>query len=191
MPFTFDYDLARFTPAEAERITGVNTALQRDWRRRGFMPSNEGHARFDVFALAKMLFLQSMAVRGIGPVESSRYADWAMNAIASAALFVPSACNVGEYPGSRDLLARSIVEKCSPLGPHLSRVQSAPVLVIFANGQERYDLSADRAIEWAARTDRAALLCGPVIALDLDVMGEVLADRAGRPLASVVPVDGI
>ena len=74
------------TPAEAERITGVNVTLQRDWRRRGFLPSNEGHARFDVFSLAKMRFLSAMAERGIGPASTEKYVDITMNAIAREAL---------------------------------------------------------------------------------------------------------
>lgn len=68
--------LAQFTPAEAERITGVNTALQRDWRRRDIMPSSDGHARFDVFQLASMAVLKTLADRGIGPSLAKEEADW-------------------------------------------------------------------------------------------------------------------
>lgn len=77
--------LAQFTPAEAERITGVNTALQRDWRRRGYLPSNEGQARFDVFQLARMTVLKLLADRGIGPALSHEEAEWcALAAVHSA-----------------------------------------------------------------------------------------------------------
>jgi hypothetical protein len=78
--------LAMFTPAEAERITGVNTASQRDWRRRGYLPANEGHARFDVFQLARMLVLKVLSDRGIGPAASVEEADWCAAAIVWAAM---------------------------------------------------------------------------------------------------------
>lgn len=78
--------LAHFTPAEAERITGVSTALQRDWRRRNLLPSMSGHARFDVFELARMAVLKHLADRGIGPSLAGDEADWCAAAVAHAAL---------------------------------------------------------------------------------------------------------
>lgn len=80
------FTLAQFTPSEAERITGVNTALQRDWRRRGFLPINDGHARFDVFELARMMTLQVLADRGIGPSQTESVRDWCASAICFAAM---------------------------------------------------------------------------------------------------------
>ena len=77
--------LAQFTPAEAERITGVNTTLQRDWRRREFLPVNDGHARFDAFQLARMLTLKVLADRGIGPSLATEEADWCAASIVWAA----------------------------------------------------------------------------------------------------------
>lgn len=78
--------LAQFTPAEAERITGVSTAQQRDWRRREFLPANEGHARFDLFQLASMLVLKVLADRGIGPAAAREEADWCAASVVWAAM---------------------------------------------------------------------------------------------------------
>lgn len=63
--------LTTFTPAEAEAITGVSTASQRDWRRRGFLASSAGHARFDAFDLARMLVIRLLSDRGIGPGQTA------------------------------------------------------------------------------------------------------------------------
>ncbi|MGF7173362.1 MerR family transcriptional regulator [Azospirillum doebereinerae] len=68
--------LSTFTPGEAERITNVSTAQQRDWRRRAILPSNEGHARFDAFAVAEMWTLKLLSDRGIGPQQAKEVASW-------------------------------------------------------------------------------------------------------------------
>ncbi len=78
--------LTTFTPAEAERITGVPTVQQRDWRRRGFLPSNAGHARFDAFNLAELLTLKRMAERDIGLQAVSKIAPWVTRSIVWHAL---------------------------------------------------------------------------------------------------------
>lgn len=41
-----------FTPAEFAEITGLNVDLQRVWRRRGFLPVSQGHARFSMSQVA-------------------------------------------------------------------------------------------------------------------------------------------
>lgn len=57
-----------FTPAEAEAITLTPMSQQRDWRRRGYLPSNDGqHARFDLFSLAEMMSLKLISDR-TGPL---------------------------------------------------------------------------------------------------------------------------
>jgi len=56
-----------FTPSEVEKITGVSATKQRDLRRHGFLPEVEGHARFNVYDMAELLFVQKMSARGVGP----------------------------------------------------------------------------------------------------------------------------
>lgn len=70
------YTLSLFTPGEAERITGLSVAMQRDWRHRGFLPKTEGHARFNVFDLASMLAMKLLSDRGVGPQASQAVAEW-------------------------------------------------------------------------------------------------------------------
>lgn len=68
MGFRHNHVLERYTPAEAETVTGVNVALQRDWRRRGLLPPTEGsHARYTASQLAEMVLMQDFAERKLGP----------------------------------------------------------------------------------------------------------------------------
>lgn len=78
--------LTLFTPGEAQRITDVATVMQRDWRRRGFLPSGDGHARFDVFSLAELWALKLLADRGIGPQQGKEVVDWLAIGIVGYAL---------------------------------------------------------------------------------------------------------
>lgn len=77
-----NFTMTAFTPSEAAAITGVSTDLQRDWRRRGYLLSGSGHARFDLFDLARMLTMQLLAARGIGPQQSVEIAEWCALGIA-------------------------------------------------------------------------------------------------------------
>lgn len=78
--------LAVFTPREAERITGVTAVMQRDWRRHGYLPVNEGHMRFNVFGLAELLALRLLAERRIGPQQGKLVSDWLAAGIVRFAL---------------------------------------------------------------------------------------------------------
>lgn len=95
MPHQFTLTL--FTPAEAERVTGLSVGMQRDWRNRGFLPKNEGHARFDAFALARMMAMKMMSDRGVGPQKSREEAEWCALGIVAGALREISA-----YEGDHD-----------------------------------------------------------------------------------------
>jgi hypothetical protein len=60
-----------FSASEAEKLTGVATSMQRDWRRRGFLPSNEaGWTRFTLRDLSRLLLLNMFSKQGIGPTSS-------------------------------------------------------------------------------------------------------------------------
>ncbi|MFN7111354.1 MAG: hypothetical protein ACK4M2_06925 [Brevundimonas sp.] len=59
------FNLRTFTPAEAAKISGVNVALQRDWRRRDILPKVEGHARFSPFDVGEMMALNSLGAQGV------------------------------------------------------------------------------------------------------------------------------
>ena len=68
MGYRRNHVLERYTPAEAEVVTGVNVVLQRDWRRRGLLPeTGGGHARYTASELAEMVLMQDFAREGLGP----------------------------------------------------------------------------------------------------------------------------
>lgn len=91
--------LASYTPAEAAKISGVNVALQRDWRRRGILPRREGHARYSPFEVAELMALNAFAVQGVGPQKFTPIATMLAAGIVDAAMDRPEA-----YAGPLDLV---------------------------------------------------------------------------------------
>jgi hypothetical protein len=61
-----------YTPAEAGRISGLSPGMQRDWRRRGFLPAADGHARFNAFEVSDMRCLKLLSDGGLGPGRGVR-----------------------------------------------------------------------------------------------------------------------
>lgn len=171
-PFT----LAHFAPSEAEKITGLSTAMQRDWRHRGFLPKNEGHARFDLFTLATMMALKLFADRGIGPQVAQNFTEISSRAIAWFALEFEDAYE-GKLSDSLDATRRGL---WNALG--LPRIVPSRFLVVFADGSEWWDNSIENAFQKNADTDKFA---GPVIVLDLMILGDVLIERADRALVHI------
>lgn len=82
-----------FTPAEAEHITGVSVALQRDWRRRKLLPENvDGKwTRFSLTNIIEMSVMKTFADAG-GSVSYIR--DHAQMAI------LPTLAMISELPGT-------------------------------------------------------------------------------------------
>ena len=80
-----------FTPSEAEKISGLSVTKQRDLRRHGFLPEVEGHARFDAYDVAELLFVQKMSARGVGPKHAFEVAKTCATGIVHHALGNPSA----------------------------------------------------------------------------------------------------
>jgi hypothetical protein len=187
---TSPFTLTLFTPGEAEKITGLSTAMQRDWRHRGFLPKNEGHARFDAFGLAAMLVLKIFSDRGIGPQFAEKITEITARSIVWHALSPPDMFegdldweqpeNSGrpEYlllDGHRRGLWYSL--DFPPLIP-------PRFLVVFADGSEWWDSSIDAALQ-NPRNATPEKLAGPIIVLDQEALGDLLADRVGRPLVHI------
>lgn len=61
-----------FTPKEAAEISGVSPVLQRNWRRRGFLPvRNDGWAQFTVSDIVRLCAMKILADTGIS-IEAAR-----------------------------------------------------------------------------------------------------------------------
>ncbi len=78
-----DFTLETFSPAEAAKMSGLSVVNQRDYRRKGFLPSHEGRARFTVYDIAVMRALIDFIADPSSILEvveeySSIAADWAM-----------------------------------------------------------------------------------------------------------------
>jgi hypothetical protein len=69
-----------FTPNEAERITGVSTALQRDWRRRGIIASKEDGkwTRWDLDDLVRLTVMKLFSEAGMDVSKTGTVASMAM-----------------------------------------------------------------------------------------------------------------
>ncbi|MFG1373391.1 hypothetical protein V5F32_14555 [Xanthobacter oligotrophicus] len=80
-----------FRPGEAEAITGLSAAMQRDYRHRGFLPKFVGHARFNIFDLAEMYMLKRLSDAGFWPEVFGPLAKIAATGLAFYALKMANA----------------------------------------------------------------------------------------------------
>lgn len=64
-------EFVTFTAAEASRITDVQPATQRNWRRRGFLSKQNGWARFNAAELAELVLRKAMGDLGMPHVEAT------------------------------------------------------------------------------------------------------------------------
>lgn len=86
----FQIQPTMFTPRQAAQITGVSVEKQRDWRRHGYLPETEGHARFDAYQLAELFFVEKMGVAGIGPKRAFEFSEICATGIVWTALGNPN-----------------------------------------------------------------------------------------------------
>ena len=146
------FTLAAFTPAEAATITGVSTALQLDWRRHGYLPSNDGHARYDAFDLARMLVMKLLADKGVGPKHTADnedgttigdLADWCAAGVVLRAMKWVEAWS-GDYDGGIE------VSKVLPEGS-----ETCVFTMLSSNPDEAKKViwAAVDASDWSARAD--------------------------------------
>jgi hypothetical protein len=182
----YSYVLSTFTAGEAEAITGVTTQVQRDWRRRGYLPATDGHARHDVFALAELLALKALGDRGIGPQEAKKSAPLIAAGIAAHAIGDPRAI-AGAPPdltcdGAASVAARIFRDR-------FGRVFPPPYFIIWADGHHDWvpDLRHIDA-HGMASTLAGEKIVGAIIVIPIVPLGDVLRRRASRPLVTVSPL---
>jgi hypothetical protein len=188
--------LTTFTPGEAEKITSVSTAQQRDWRRRGFVRSNEGHARFDAYELAELWTLKLLSDRGIGPQLAKGVADWVAAGIVWHALKWVDAYEgdhqralewnksfIERYDsfdwGDKALWLRGTIHRDRGFGGAVP----APYFIWLADGSHVFHMSVDAVFGDGTSSDPR--FAGPVIVLDLSALGSTLLGRAKRPFVHV------
>lgn len=64
-----EYELTLFGVSEVERITGVKGQTIRDYRRRGYLPTSEGHShpKYNCIEMTRLWVMKMLADRGVGP----------------------------------------------------------------------------------------------------------------------------
>lgn len=192
---SFDLLLTTFTPRQAEQITGIKAARQRDLRRHGYLPQQEGHAQFTAVDLAEMLVLSSMMRRGVGPGSASGIAKISAIGIVQSALSDPDAFEGMDkadwsYPGDQsprdkaEWLARVFSAEQARKGENLWRVKPGNFLIIFADGSEAWSDSIDAAVRHYPPAHRRRI--GALTVIDLGALGSEMLRKSQLPLVRVV-----
>ena len=190
--------LTHFTPAEAEKITGVSVSTQRDWRRRKFLGSHEGHARFDIFDLGEMAVMQMLAFRGIGPAQSTQLSPFTGLGVAWEVLnnraaysgdhdltlswnstFAPGGPRANDWEPKGEWLAKhSLKNKFGPITP-------ANYFIWWPDGSHHFDYSLDMAFSPKNTKLNLDRLHGPAVVIDLAAVGEMILSRCSKPFVEV------
>lgn len=135
------YILTLFSPSEAEAITGLTTTMQRDWRRRGLLPTNDRHAKFDVFALAEMATLKMLSDRGIGPQIAKSAAFWCSIGIVWQALHFIDAYQ-GDHLRTFEWLPEAECPKVPPLPEDIANLAKRTGVRVPASGSIHWGAQA-------------------------------------------------
>lgn len=179
--------LTAFTPAQAERISGIALATQRDYRRRGYLPQNEGHARFNAFDLAEMLVLNELAAKGIGPKEGLEVSKACAVGIVYNALAHVEAYegdhlrayewNAAAFPGGIAWAVKADWLRRTLLTEHGYHAAPAHLFCWWADGSKTFEEGI------LVPSDPSGVLdqrwCGPVVVLSLKELGLMMLRRAG------------
>jgi hypothetical protein len=206
------YTPAHFSPKEVEKITELSTSMQRDWRRRGFIESQSGHAKFDPFEVATIWVAKVLSDRGIGPTISQEIAP-----ICGAGLVIYALSVIDSWEGDHcEALSwaslpepqslpdgiEALLEKADVNFQGLDRnwgfraswlawqvMQSrginykpAPFFAWYADGSHEWASEPQAFFQDASFTSKYH---GAVIILDLESMANEFSMRCGRALVHV------
>jgi hypothetical protein len=173
------FSLHTYTPAEAERVTGVTVTMQRDWRRHGHIPASEsaGHTRYDIVHLANLIVMRALSGH-VALKDAKAIAYWAKNRVLKEALERPTVWQ--DYSDEMDLgwQTRMFIQQHVKDG----RVIPGKMLIIFADGSESFQESVDVALGKMTLSDPKTQ--GALVVIDLERMGARLA----AALASTSPL---
>lgn len=177
MTFTVRTVDREFSPADAERVTGVSVALQRDWRRRDLLPKNETGkwTSYDLGDIIKLSVMKAFADAGF----SVQYvAD--MAGMAS----LPTYAAIEALPGAVEIIGDEISDKLRTTILHAGTTRGA---------RGRYLVMASTGVGGKPQIGRVEDLeqvnnflddCNAIncAILDFERLAQRIADRAGLPL---------
>lgn len=136
-----DILLRKFTASQAEQITGAPMAIQRDYRRKGFLPEISGHSRLDAFALCRLWMLKIFVDSHIKPSAAIEAAHLCAFATVSRALQSSTAFEHDDQNRSYTSITADELKELriqairatgdSPAPKHLKTLLSAPRFFVW------------------------------------------------------------
>ena len=179
---------AVFKPADLFKLTGMTSALQRVWKRRGQLPWSD-QEKFEVTAwdAAEIFVRHQFAAVGVPPSESQAISgDMAPIVLWHALLNTDSACEVVGPPDEVEVFINKFRDG-HQLASHITGVASNDAFryVYKFTGLEKFLFSQELG-SVIAGSDFTSL-----ISLNLEYLGTLLGARAGRSLITIeLPGDG-
>lgn len=168
-----------FSPKEAEKITGVSTTLQRDWRRREILPQKReaGWAKFGLSDLIEMMVIKSFSEAGFS-VQAAREI--------SSLSVLPSLRAINKFPGTFEFDGDPIDESHKQFIIDRSVHGGNERYLVMAMSKQHNEPDVARMgtleyiEEFLARNQ--AVHCTVV---DCERIAKTIVDRAGLPLTRV------
>jgi hypothetical protein len=177
----FTVNRALVTPAVIERVTGLGVETQRVWRRRGYLPGGAtGHARFDIFDIAAIMARHELSKRGMALSVSVAYGALAAPMVVwSALMYAAGVCEVAGEAQAVDRFERAyhfdLEIICQIAGVTVSKIRR--YLLVVGDDPPALEDSLSEVIA-ASRAESGYFV-------NLDELGRVLGERAGKPLLTV------
>lgn len=173
-----DMAFGQFSPKELAKISGLPSALQRVWRKRGYLPAQSGTSIFTSLQVAEYAVRYSLGRYGLSPSETAAISSTAARTVLWYALLNHyGACEVrGELPDIEQFLSKFSADH--QLAEALSGASAA----------QRFIVSTDGATPRLSDEDVKPADPGVHIAylvVDLGAIAAKLTREAGKPLIIV------
>lgn len=203
-------ELETYTPREAEAITGVKQATVRNWRRAGYLPRQEGHARYNLAEMLVMFEMGTLVSRGITPEVATQYSRHAARAIFQSAILSTKAFSedvrreakteLGEIPEDevahfKDLVGndfkvemlevarcQEVMVKAAEKLAGITGLKHPIWMIVWANGEIEFYYDEDISEEkFFGNTVFDEFVQGPVMLFCLGALAQMVIDRLPRP----------
>jgi DNA-binding transcriptional MerR regulator len=169
-----------FSPGEAAEITGVSTALQRDWRRRKILPeSNDGKwTRWDLADIIRLSVMKLFSDAGMDVSKTGTVAQMAMMPTLSALYALDGAVEVENDANVPAGEVASIIERMAPRTSH--RAHSIGRFLVVT-GPNEFDVC--RVSDVSAVSALMDEQHRPIVSIvDCQTLAALIVERAGGPV---------
>jgi hypothetical protein len=187
----FHVEFTRFRPKDVAAVIGLTTAMQRDWRRHGFLPARPGGgwSSFSLVEVTRLAIRKAIADAGLGPafanlvLESADATTIGYAPIYWAIVECDATWAVSGGSNRSEAVARELKDLADndrlDLASRLCSVATPARYVTIAPASQTLHLSVDLPDPGQFALDAVT------ITLNLESIGCLLAARAPRPLALV------